>query len=307
MQYFCSPKGDLCCFLMEKKSKKPSYLIHIADFSKKNIEVNDMDIQQKLKSFAFEFKNQRFAAIVATDPHDSQSTNSEVIFYAIEKSTFSIREIGKYGKNKAAEIMFSPNASFFVLFNRDQKSPYEGYIEFGYFVQSKDKLPIEFIPPEKNMNGLAFCNWDSTGRLFITGTKQTSGKKSNITIFNGCGEQLFSESFTGIDTLLWRYKPKNLISPEKEEEIFANYKEYKKTYADQDDRVLNKMKYEKEEKRKEMQKSFLEFINKKRKEWDDSRDARIKIKGYDEDNLTDFTNDEIIEKEELIEPNKENK
>jgi len=43
-------------------------------------------------------------------------------------------------------------------------------------------------------------------------------------------------------------------------------------------------------------------LEEKRKEWEDARPKRIELKGFDEDNLSDLTLEEIVEGEEVVEP-----
>eukprot|EP01015_Nassula_variabilis_P036057 TRINITY_DN920_c0_g2_i5.p4 TRINITY_DN920_c0_g2~~TRINITY_DN920_c0_g2_i5.p4 ORF type:complete len:125 (-),score=87.05 TRINITY_DN920_c0_g2_i5:58-432(-) len=99
---------------------------------------------------------------------------------------------------------------------------------------------------------------------------------------------------------LWRPRPRIVLPVEKEKELNNNFNKFAKKYEEHDDRIVNAAKYEEERRREEMKKEFLAYMEKKRSVWESAKDERVKLRGFDEDNMSDVTIEEIIESEELI-------
>jgi len=115
---------------------------------------------------------------------------------------------------------------------------------------------------------------------------------------NTVGVKLVKDTMPNIQQVLWRPRPK-LITEEKEKQIVQNIKEYTKRFDEEDDKIVNKLKHEKERIRKERKEDFMKYLDKKKQKWESTREERVKLFGFDEDKLSDLTYEEIIEDERL--------
>lgn len=104
--------------------------------------------------------------------------------------------------------------------------------------------------------------------------------------------------------IIWRPRPKIELPTQVEDKIEKDFKNLTKKYDDEDDEIINKELHEKQKKRKELKDKFTKYMEKKRKQWETTRAARQQLLGFDEDNLSDLTYDEIVESEDLLETRK---
>ena len=51
---FCHEYGDWMAILMQKKMKKPSYILHLANLRKRELEISDLEINEKIIDNSFE-------------------------------------------------------------------------------------------------------------------------------------------------------------------------------------------------------------------------------------------------------------
>jgi hypothetical protein len=82
-------------------------------------------------------------------------------------------------------------------------------------------------------------------------------------IWNAYGKMLYKDTMTlDLTKVCWRPRPVYIIDEKVEKEINKNYKDYKTKYELSDDKILNKIKYEREAKIKIQKETFLEYISK---------------------------------------------
>lgn len=91
-----------------------------------------------------------------------------------------------------------------------------------------------------------------------------------------------------------------MLDEKQESSIQTNYKDYKKGYEDEDFKITNKKEYERRERRDKLKKEFLEYLTAKRKEWKDTKQERVTLLGFDDEDDTDLVYDEFIENERVV-------
>eukprot|EP00828_Plagiopyla_frontata_P001856 TRINITY_DN0_c922_g1_i1.p2 TRINITY_DN0_c922_g1~~TRINITY_DN0_c922_g1_i1.p2 ORF type:complete len:186 (-),score=46.08 TRINITY_DN0_c922_g1_i1:28-585(-) len=177
-----------------------------------------------------------------------------------------------------------------------------GYIQMGYFKQSAGGKEVCEVFKEFKQNYLSVASWDPSGRLFLTASKHTKTWQ----IFTAYQKLLYKDTQESrLDNIIWRNRPRIDISDEKEQEYEQKFKDLKKIYSEQDDEILKREELMEKRRKQKMKEEFVKFLEAKRNEWNEIRDERRKLRGFDDDNLSDLTLDEAIEKEEIIENNKE--
>lgn len=71
--------------------------------------------------------------------------------------------------------------------------------------------------------------------------------------------------------MLFRNRPFVDISRAIFDKVLSSFKDYQKAYEDEDDRIINSLKYLQEEKQKLMKLNFMDFIAQKRTQWADTK------------------------------------
>lgn len=78
-----------------------------------------------------------------------------------------------------------------------------------------------------------------------------SDQWSSVIVWSAIGEQLIRDTITKINYINWRTMPTNLITEKEELSLYntSSQRDYMKRYEEEDDKVINRAKHEKEEKR----------------------------------------------------------
>lgn len=276
------------------KGKKTSTVIQIGDLSsKKELAVDEKEFHD-VKKVNFDENVTRISVIHNPPQNITSGTVKYVVdMYKIESEGQKLfKELGVLNDKTLSHVLWSQNGGFFALVNTDKSSANLGFLEFGFF---RPNNQLEIIKSTK----IAYMNdarWDPSGRCLLT-----CSDTGHYAVWNGLGEQLLKDNATDLSQIEWRPRPKILLTEEKEAKIAGTFKIYSKKYEEEDDKIINFVKYEKERKRAEMKKEFIDFLNARRADWEDARKERINFLGFDEDNLTDVSYEEIIEDEIFIE------
>lgn len=294
------PSGQRVIVVFNKlKGKKTSTVIQIGDLSVPTIPVEEHEFQD-VKCVNID-DNARRVAVVSIDPSQKDVQSGTIRFnvelFRVEdelKGKF-LQKVGVLPERTLSHVLWSPNGTFFALVNTDKLSANIGYLEFAFI---KNANTVESI---KNLKFPYMINaaWDPSGRCLIT-----QSEKGHFAIWTAYGESIYKDNFTDLSQLIWRPKPKVVLPAEIEKDINENLKKYSKMFEEEDYNILNKEKIEKEQKRKQKLDEFTAYLKKKRAQWEATKDERIRLLGFDEENLTDLVWEEIVESEEPLDTKK---
>ncbi|KRX09654.1 hypothetical protein PPERSA_02526 [Pseudocohnilembus persalinus] len=316
VQFESEADGKYILAIMKKmnRNKLVSTLIHVVNLQNRNLlEITDLELQVgehgALKSYNFEPNTGKLAVNLAQKQNfatNSKTTQFTINLYDIhyKGKTIVIDLIQQFTEQKIPETLWSQNGSFFALINKDKESSQQGILECGFVSKNKDKkFQAEVIRKYDNLSYMDYGEYDSTGRLIITG----SSHASSINIFNALGESIYKDTYVKEDQIqfcAWRPRNKHLIKIEEKNKVLAEIKPNNanwKRWQEEDKKILNKKEYEEEQRKKKQEKEFLEYMAKKREQWDSTRKERIQLRGFDEENLQDTAEYTIILNEEIVE------
>jgi len=275
------------------RGKKTSTVIQIGDLSKKILAIDEKEFQEVKKVNVD--KNVTKISIVHNPPQGQTSgtVKFDVEFYKIEpESKDLLKHITTLTEKTFSQVLWSPNGAFFALANTDKASANLGFLEFGFV---KPNNVIEIIKSMK-IAYMSNAAWDPSGRCLLTSTET-----GHYTIWNGLGEQLLKDNAPDLSQILWRPRPKIPITEVKEAEIEKNFKTYSVRMENEDDQIINFVKYETERKRAILKKEFVDYLHQSRKEWEAARRQRIELIGFDDNHLEGLEYEEIIEDEIVLE------
>lgn len=145
------------------------------------------------------------------------------------------------------------------------------------------------------------AGWDPSGICFVT----MCLKWNNVIIWSAIGEMLMKDNVTRINEVLWRPRPALLLNEKDEDMLSKTSKEFIKKYEVEDDKILNKAKYDREQKRDQMRDQFLSLLKAKKQRWREARQKRKDLMGFDEDDTSQLVTTEVIEREEIVLPERE--
>jgi len=275
------------------KGKKSNTVIQIGDLSKKDLAIDEREFQEVKKVNLDETVTR--ISVIHNPPQNitSGTVKYDVEMFKIEAEGKSLfKDLGILVDKTLSHVLWSFNGGFFALVNTDKTSANLGFLEFG-FIRPNNQL--EIIKSMK-IAYMSDARWDPSGRCLLT-----CSETGHYAVWNGLGEQLLKDNAVDLFQTEWRPRPKIPLPEDKEGEITSNFKKITKRFEEEDDKIINFVKYEREKEREKKKTEFLDFLNARRGEWEDARKERIKLLGFDEDNLTDLEYEEIIEDELVIE------
>lgn len=127
---------------------------------------------------------------------------------------------------------------------------------------------------------MSYAEWDPSGKLLLTASNNTK----TFMIWNSFGNMIFKDTFLKeLSFIQWRPRPRFQIPERQLKDIQNDFASIVKKYEDQDDKILNKAKHEQEAKMKAMEEEFMTYMKAKRALYDNTRQDRVKLRGFDEE------------------------
>ncbi|KAL4443207.1 hypothetical protein ABPG74_002274 [Tetrahymena malaccensis] len=307
---FPSANGQYVIAIIKKiKNKKSnqsstSHTIQVANIRNKGqMDICEHEINDKIHTYSVDPYQGRIGLIyLAGELRGEQKSmiyHTQIFHIEEESKSYTIKEAGRFNNKNTNEILFSNSSGFFALINKDTGSSYCGYMETGFTRKDKGKLISEITRSYNNLSYIDSAAYDQSGRYIFTSSQKTK----SFQIWTAFGDQIFKDTITdpaGIKNIIWRPRLTHLLDEKQESQIQTTYKDYKKIYEEEDDKIINKKEHERREKRDKLKQEFLEYLTAKRKEWKDTKQERVALLGFDEEDETDIVLDEFIENERVV-------
>ena len=262
-----------------KITQKTYYNFEIFSMREKQIPIDSLEIQSNVIAFAWEPVGNKFAIIHGEGPSYSVS------FYGVKFSSITL--LKKFENKQCNNIFWSPTGQFVVLAGlRNNYSCLD-------FVDSSD-----FTVTNSNEHFMVTdVEWDPTGRFVVTAVSWWVHKVDNaywIWGFQGkLLQKITSEKFC---QLLWRPRPKSILSDDKLKELKKNLKQYSSIFDEKDKSALTKASKEILDKRRKLMEDFNEYRARRAREIELISSQLAKLRYLDEDeeeNDSDFYEETI--------------
>lgn len=232
------------------KTKKSTFTnIEIFRVTEKAIPVETIEIKDPMLCFAWEPHGERFATITTNDPaHGAANVQGQgpttlktiIQFYYLDRSKAleGFRPLKKIDKKTANYLFWSPQGRHVVLATLRSSSVCD--IEFWDLdFDAKDigkELGASVVQLSSQEHyGVTDIEWDPTGRYVVSASsvwRQTVDH--GFCLWDFKGQQLLKENIDAFKQLLWRPRPKSLLSEEEKKKIRKNLKQYSKQFDQED-------------------------------------------------------------------------
>ncbi|KAK9051560.1 hypothetical protein SSX86_028187 [Deinandra increscens subsp. villosa] len=235
------------------------------------IEVFELDNKNdKVTLFAWEPKGHRFAVIHGDNPR------YDVSFYTVKGGKVS--KLTTLKQKQANALFWSPGGRFIILAGL---KGFNGQLEF-YNVDDLETMTTteHFMATD--------VEWDPTGRYVATSVTSAHEMENGFNIWSFNGKLLYRVPKDHLLQFLWRPRPPSLLSPEKEEEIFKNLKEYTKRYEIEDQGILVLLSEQEREIRSQLKEEWEQRVNEWKRDHEEDEEEQ-------EEELLDVT-------EEILDP-----
>jgi len=284
-------RGDYLCVKVDRfnKSKKSTYTnFELFFLREKNVPIEVLEIKQSIIAFAWEPHGTRFAII-----HSSETNPKEfpdVSFYGLEGT--QLKHLKTLEKRPASHLFWSPRGDFIVLAGLRPAS-YKGMLEF-YHVKDMETLATG------DHSSATELEWDPTGRFVTTCASAWRHQLENgYCIWSFSGKLLSKILKDKLYQFTWRPRPPSLLTEDQIKEIQKNFKNYSKKYSLEESKRKTEAKKERQVKREKLRQDFLDYIQTKKKEFEEDEEKRKKLKipilGEEESDYTLQNYEEILE------------
>lgn len=285
--------GDyLCVRIARRKTKKT--IIHnfeIFRMRQKNIPVEVLEMTDNIIKFSFEPKGNRFCVI-----HGNPAKPS-VSWHRLKRNTL---ELIKTMENRVAnDVFWSPSGEHCVLAGLGEKS---GALEFFNCTNMQSVCETEH-------HMCTDVTWDPSGRYLITSTTQfiepgqnwRAAMENGYKVWSAHGQLLSSVNYEMCFQVLWRPRPKSLLSNEQLKSIKENLKDkyWKKFEAEDDEIRLSQQSAEQKEKLR-LRNEWKTYRAEREAEYASEESYRVTLRyGLLSDDEEDYVESEIITEEEI--------
>jgi len=265
--------GDYLCVkvdrykkILENKDIKYAgmyYNFEIFHMTEKQIPVDTVKIEESVHAFSWEPIGSKFSVIHG----DAQSLN--VSFYGLKKGQ-GPEMLKKYERKTANHIFWSPTGQFVILAGLRGMNGVLEFIDTSDFTTMGSGEHFMCTDVE----------WDPTGRYVMTGVSWWGHKVDNAYwIWNFQGKVLKRSSVEKFCQMVWRPRPRTLLSKEQTKEIKKNLKKYSEQFSAKDKMRQNRASKELMGKRQALADAFAEFRAIKEQEFAETMAKRLELRG----------------------------
>ncbi|KAH9825233.1 eukaryotic translation initiation factor 3 subunit 9 [Melampsora americana] len=237
--------GDYLCVKVDRhtKTKKTTYcnleLFRVRD---KSFPVDVIEIKDTVTAFAWEPKGNRFVLITTSDPSVSQgpvpgqTIKTSVHFYGIDPKKGEFRLLKSFDGKSCNSVYWSPKGRHVITATMESTSKFDLEFWDTDLDDSEKELGsgIQLLASVEHY-GMTEIQWDPSGRYVATlGSIWVNSMEPGYAIWDFKGEQLHKAQLERFKQLLWRPRPRSLLSKEAQRKIRKNFREYSKLLEEED-------------------------------------------------------------------------
>jgi len=249
-KFYWQPQGHYLCVKVDRHTKsKKSFFTNLEIFrlKEKDIPVEVIERKDTAIAFAWEPQGERFAVISTSDPSppapnakgmNQIAMKTTVSFYAPEKNKSNkiadangFKLIETFEKKTTNSVLWSPRGRHLVLATlRTQNICDLEFWDLDFETSDNKKDPTKFqLLATVEHYGVTDAEWDPTGRYFLTSASAWRHSLDNgYILWDFKGTKLYSQNIERLFQVLWRPRPKSLLSEEQKRKIRKNLAQYSK-------------------------------------------------------------------------------
>lgn len=247
----------------EYKYSGMSYNFEIFHMREKQIPVDSVECKEPIQAFAWEPVGSKFAYI------HGESPNICVSFWGIRVGLAPV-QLKKFEKRACNHLFWCPNGQYIVLAGVGSSGG--GSLEF---VDTKEFLVMNTTDHYQ----MSDVEWDPTGRYVVTGVSVWKTKvDTGYWIWSFQGKILKRINQEKFAQLLWRPRPKTLLTEAMQKEIKKSLKKYYPQFESKDRMRQSRASKELIEKRAALMEKFSQYREKRVREYNEHKPRRLALR-----------------------------
>ncbi|KAG0223885.1 Translation initiation factor 3 subunit b [Actinomortierella wolfii] len=254
-------RGDFLCVKVDRQTKNKkvtSSNLEVFRVREKDIPVEVVEIKETIIAFAWEPKGERFAVITTSDPNfgttapGTTTLKTSASFYYLDKGkgkdTLQSFKLIKTLTGKSCNTIFwSPKGRNVVLATLRSQTVWdiEFYdLDFEPLESQATKVPtgsekdpaayLRLLATGEHY-GVTDIEWDPSGRFLATSASVWRHTMENgFQLWDFKGQLLYKENLDKFKQLIWRPRPRTLLSKEQIKNIRKTLKQYSERFDEMD-------------------------------------------------------------------------
>ncbi|KAJ2441591.1 Translation initiation factor 3 subunit b, partial [Coemansia sp. RSA 2424] len=258
------PQGQMLCVRVQRytKSRKSQFTnLEIFRTNERDVPVDIIELKDSAVVFEWEpvSENYRFAIVHSEDPNPPPTNASRmalataktsVSFYAFERQGKLVQKEGfkllkTLGGKNTTNLRWSPQGRHIVLATLRTISacPLEFYdVDFDQAAAAKsgDAGDAITLLESREHYGVTELDWDPTGRFAVSSASSWRHTMDNgYVLWDFKGQMLNKVAVDRFKQLVWRPRPRSLLTEEQKRDVRRNLKDYSKEFDEQDERKVH--------------------------------------------------------------------
>jgi translation initiation factor 3 subunit B len=288
-------QGNYLCVKMSRRKSKKTIINNFEIFRlrDKDIPVEALETDNAVMNFAWEPNGHRFAMI------HRDNNRQNVSIYAMKSK--KMKKLVTLENRNGNCLFWSPNGETLIIAGLADKN---GILDFVDTAKggSMDTIVVEDHFMARDVE------WDPSGRFVISSVTQPllSAGFSRYTMENGYkmwnqhGSLLANVKLEACYQVIWRPRPKSLLSREQEEEVVKNMKSYVKKFEQEDNEIRLSQLSGAQKQKREWKEGWKAYRAEKLAEYKQEAASREELRGgLVSDDENDYEDVEEVEEVEI--------
>ncbi|KAK0554742.1 Translation initiation factor 3 subunit b [Tilletia horrida] len=245
------PQGDYLCVKVDRHTKtKKSVFSNLELFRmrEKDFPVEVIELKDPVTAFAWEPQGSHFALVSSNDPNlanaaPGQSIKTQLSFFHMDPKKGDFRLLKTLDNKTCNTIFWSPKGRHLIVgtLGSSQKFDLEWY-DVDYNAEQRQGGAPSADPAEDvkligsgEHYGITDLEWDPSGRYVITSASAWRHAMENgYAVWDFRGNELTKQIIERFKQILWRPRPRTLLTKEQQREVRRNLREIGKAFDEQD-------------------------------------------------------------------------
>ncbi|PKI82384.1 Translation initiation factor 3 subunit b [Malassezia vespertilionis] len=248
------PQGDYLCVKVDRQTRTKKTVFsnfEIFRMREKDFPVETIELKDPVMAFAWEPQGSHFSVISTNDPNfgivsPGISLKTQLLFYHLHPRG-NFRQLKAFDNKTCNALFWSPRGKHLLAatLGSTQKFDLEWYdVDFNSDVRQNSNNPdlLEEVKMIGNAEHYSITDveWDPSGRYVTTSASLwRRSTEHGYAIWDFRGTELQKHVLDQFKQILWRPRPRSLLSKDEQKRVRRNLREFSKVFDQEDEAEQN--------------------------------------------------------------------